>query len=81
MASGEAQDAETREVSTSIAAELAVALIVSLLLVFAAFFLIGPVLGLILVAAGVIGFGWVFVSAIRRADTPIKRETPSRSQR
>ena len=69
MAGGEAQDAETREVSDLIGAELAVALIVWLLLVFAAFFFIGAVLGLILVAAGVIGFGWVFVSAIRRADT------------
>ena len=69
MAAGEAHDAETREVSDLIVAELAVALIVWLLLVFAAFFFIGPVLGLILVAAGVIGFGWVFVSAIRRADT------------
>jgi len=69
MAGGEGHDAETREVSDLIGAELAVALIVWLLLVFAAFFFIGAVLGVILVAAGVIGFGWVFVSAIRRADT------------
>ena len=73
MAGGEAHEGErqaSREVSDLIGAELAVALIVWLLLVFAAFFFIGAVLGLILVAAGVIGFGWVFVSAIRRADTP-----------
>ena len=44
-------------------------MVVWLLLMFAAFFFVGAVLGLILLAAGVIGFGWVFVSAIRRADT------------
>ncbi len=72
MASGEGHEGEGRasqDVSDLIGAELAVALIVWLLLVFAAFFFVGAVLGLILVAAGVIGFGWVFVSAIRRADT------------
>ena len=72
MASGEAHEGEGRasqDVSDLIGAELAVALIVWLLLVFAALFFIGAVLGLIIVAAGVIGFGWVFVSAIRRADT------------
>lgn len=69
MAGGEAQDGERREVSDLIGAELAVALMVWLLLAFAAFFFIGAVLGLIVIAAGVIGFGWVFVSAIRRADT------------
>ena len=66
---GEAQDGERREVSDLIGAELTVALMVWLLLAFAAFFFIGAVLGLIVIAAGVIGFGWVFVSAIRRADT------------
>ena len=69
MAGGEAQDGERREVSDLIGAELTVALMVWLLLAFAAFFFIGAVLGLIVIAAGVIGFGWVFVSAIRRADT------------
>ena len=66
---GEAQDGERREISDLIGAELTVALMVWLLLAFAAFFFIGAVLGLIVIAAGVIGFGWVFVSAIRRADT------------
>ena len=69
MAGGEAQDGERRDVSDLIGAELTVALMVWLLLAFAAFFFIGAVLGLIVIAAGVIGFGWVFVSAIRRADT------------
>ena len=69
MAGGEAQDGERREVSDLIGAELTVGLMVWLLLAFAAFFFIGAVLGLIVIAAGVIGFGWVFVSAIRRADT------------
>lgn len=73
MGDGDAQDGEgraSREVSDLIGAELAVALILWLLLTFAAFFFIGAVLGVILLAAGVIGFGWVFVAAIRRADTP-----------
>jgi hypothetical protein len=72
MAGGEPHEVEgqaSQEVSDLIGAELAVAVIVWLLLVFAAFFFVGAVLGLILVAAGVIGFGWLFVSAIRRADT------------
>ena len=38
------------------------------LLVLAAFFFIGPGVGLLLLAAGVLGFGWALVSAIRRAD-------------
>jgi hypothetical protein len=73
MARGEAHEGEdptSQEISDLIGAELTVALMVWLLLVFAAFFLIGPVVGLIVLAAGVIGFGWAFVSAIRRADTP-----------
>ncbi len=59
-----------REVSDLIGAELAAAVTVWLLLTFAAFFFVGAILGVVLLAAGVIGFGWVFVSAIRRADTP-----------
>ena len=73
MGGGEADQDEgqaRKEVSDLIGAELTVAVMVWLLLVFAAFFFVGPVLGLIVLAAGVIGFGWVFVSAIRRADTP-----------
>ena len=57
-----------RELSDLVGAELTAALIVWLLLVLAAFFFIGPVVGIIVVIAGVIGFGWFFVSAIRRAD-------------
>ena len=73
MGGGEADQDEgqaSKEVSDLIGAELTVAVMVWLLVVFAAFFFVGPVLGLIVLAAGVIGFGWVFVSAIRRADTP-----------
>ena len=72
MAGGETQEGEgqaSKEISDLIGAEIAVALIVWLLLVFAAFYFVGAAVGVILVAAGVIGFGWVFVSAIRRADT------------
>jgi hypothetical protein len=57
------------EISDLIGLELTLALIVWFLLVLVAFFFIGPVVGLLLVAAGVIGFGWALVSAIRRADT------------
>jgi hypothetical protein len=70
MTGGEDQDQARREVSDLIGAELAVAVIVWLLLTFAAFFFVGAVLGLILVAAGVLGFGWAFVRAVARADTP-----------
>ena len=69
MPGDEAQDGERREVSDLIGAELTIGLMVWLLLALAAFFFIGAALGLIVIAAGVIGFGWVFVSAIRRADT------------
>ena len=58
-----------REVSDLIGAELAVALIAWLLVTLAAFFFIGPVVGLVLVVLGVAGFGWAAVAAIRRADT------------
>jgi hypothetical protein len=70
MTGGEDQDQPRQEVSDLIGAELAVAVIVWLLLTFAAFFFVGAVLGLILVAAGVLGFGWAFVRAVGRADTP-----------
>jgi hypothetical protein len=73
MAGGDAHEGEgqaSQEVSDLIGAELTVAVMVWLLLVFAAFFFVGAVLGLIVVAAGVIGFGWFFASSIRRADTP-----------
>ena len=73
MTGGEGHETEgqaSREVSDLVGAELTFALIVWFLVVIAAFFFIGAVLGLIVLAAGLIGFGWVFVSAIRRADTP-----------
>jgi uncharacterized transporter YbjL len=73
MAGGDAHAGEgqaSQEVSDLIGAELTVAVMVWLLLAFAAFFFIGAVVGLIVVAVGVIGFGWFFVSAVRRADTP-----------
>jgi hypothetical protein len=36
--------------------------------VLVAFFFIGAVVGIVLIAAGVILFGWWLVSAIRKAD-------------
>ena len=68
MANGRDQSEEPREVSDLIGAEIAVALMVWLLATIAAFWLIGAMVGVILVAAGAIGFGWFFVAAIRRAD-------------
>jgi hypothetical protein len=62
-------ESEGREISDLIGFELTLALISWFLLMLAAFFFIGPVVGLLLVVAGVIGFGWALVSAIRRADT------------
>jgi hypothetical protein len=62
-------ESDGREISDLIGLELTLALIVWFLLVLVAFFFIGPVVGLLLVAAGVIGFGWALVSVIRRADT------------
>ncbi len=58
------------EISDLIGVKLTLAVIVWLLVVLAAFFLIGVVVGLIALFVGVIGFGWYAVSAIRRADTP-----------
>ena len=62
-------ESDGREISDLIGLELTLALIVWFLLMLGAFFFIGPVVGLLLVAAGVIGFGWALVSVIRRADT------------
>ena len=62
-------ESEGGEISDLIGFELTLALISWFLLMLAAFFFIGPVVGLLLVVAGVIGFGWALVSAIRRADT------------
>ena len=62
-------ESDGREISDLIGLEVTLALIVWFLLVLVAFFFIGPVVGLLLVVAGVIGFGWALVSAIRRADT------------
>ncbi len=60
---------EPREVSDLIGVEITVAFGVWFLLVLAAFFFIGPVVGLIALVIGIVGFGWAAISAIRRADT------------
>lgn len=62
-------ESDGREISDLIGAELTLALMVWFLLVLGGFFFIGAVVGLLLLAAGVVGFGWALVSAIRRADT------------
>jgi hypothetical protein len=55
--------------SDLIGVELTLAFAVWLLIVLVAFFFIGPVVGLIVLAAGLLGFGWALVAAVRRADT------------
>jgi hypothetical protein len=67
---GEGSDGGTREISDLIGVELTLALAAWFVLTLVAFFLIGPVVGLIVLFAGLIGFGWAAVAAIRRADTP-----------
>ncbi len=54
--------------SDLIGAELAAALGLWFLAVLVAFFFVGPVVGIIVIALGVVGFGWWLVSAIRKAD-------------
>ena len=60
----------SREVSDLIGVELTLALGVWFLIVLAAFFFVGAVAGVVVLAAGVLGFGWILVRAIGRADTP-----------
>lgn len=58
----------SREISDLVGAEIALALTLWLLVTLVCFFLVGAVVGMILVAAGVFGFGWYAVSVVRRAD-------------
>jgi hypothetical protein len=70
ISDGERQQAnDPTEISDLVGAELTLALIGWLVLTLACFFLIGPVVGLIVLVVGVVGFGWWAVSALRRADT------------
>ena len=57
------------EISDLIGAELTLALMGWLVITLLCFFFVSAVVGLILVFAGLIGFGWWAVSALRRADT------------
>ena len=54
--------------SDLIGAELAAALGVWFLVVLAAFFFVGPVVGIVVILLGVILFGWWAVNAIRRSE-------------
>ena len=67
---GKPPDDDSREISDLIGVELTLAVAVWFLIVLAAFFFVGPAAGIVAIAAGVLGFGWVFVRAIRAADTP-----------
>jgi hypothetical protein len=57
-----------REISDLIGIELVGSLAIWLLLVLVGFFLIGPVAGIVLLLAGVIVYGGLAFSALRRAD-------------
>ena len=63
------QPDSTREVSDLIGVELTAAVLLWLIVMFVCFFLVGVVVGLIVLFAGIIGFGWWAVAALRRADT------------
>ena len=54
--------------SELVGAELTLAVTGWLLVTLACFFFVGVVVGIILVAAGVVGFGWYLVNAVRRAE-------------
>ncbi len=57
-----------REISDLIGIELTLVVLIWLVVMLVCFFLIGVVVGLIVLFAGLIGFGWWGVSALRRAD-------------
>ena len=59
---------ESREMSDLVGAELTLAFTGWLLVTLVCFFFVGVVVGIILVAAGVVGFGWYLVNAVRRAE-------------
>ena len=59
---------DSREVSDLVGIELTLALAVWLVATIACFFLVGVVVGIVLIAAGVVGFGGYLVNAVRRAD-------------
>ena len=61
-------DRAPKEISDLAGAKLTLALMAWLLVMLACFFFVGAVAGMILVVAGVIGFGWLLVSVVRRAD-------------
>lgn len=67
----EDEDTESRdrEISDLVGAGLTLALMGWLIITLACFFFVGPVVGMILVLTGFIGFGWWAISALRRADT------------
>jgi len=67
--SSNAPPPQNREISDLIGVELTVAVLVWLIVTLACFFLFGVVVGMILLFAGIIGFGWWGVSVLRRADT------------
>ncbi len=64
-----APESGDREISDLIGAESTIALAIWFVVTLACFFLIGPVVGLIVLFAGLVGFGWAAIAAIRRADT------------
>jgi Flp pilus assembly protein TadB len=58
----------TREMSDLVGIELTLALAVWFIATLACFFFVGAVVGVIVLVAGVLVFGWALVSAVRRAE-------------
>ncbi len=61
------------ELSDLIGVEFALVLIVGLLVVFAGFFFVGPVVGVVLLLAGIAACLVAAVAVIRRAEAPDER--------
>ena len=59
---------KTREMSDLVGVKLTLALGVWLIAMLACFFFVGAVTGMIVLVAGVVGFGWFLFSAVRRAE-------------
>ena len=61
-------EGESKEISDLIGVELTLVFTGWILATLACFFFVGVVVGMILVALGLLGFGWWVISTIREAD-------------
>jgi hypothetical protein len=68
MAEESGSEDQTRELSDLVGVELTLALATWFVVMLACFFFVGVVTGMIVLAAGVLGFAWFFIGAVRRAE-------------